>query len=474
MKTCPSIRARLLIGILASLTVILGVVAWSSYYVTRREAQEIFGARLATSARVLEVLVARQVEHATIASPIVISLPKELELSEHGATTDYGQQYETKIAFQVWRDDGTLLARSASAPGMPFGPRAPGFSRRVLNGELWQAFVLRSGDCWIEVAEKNEVRQELVHDLGFAVMMPLTVGALVLLAVVNLIVFYGLRPLVEVTRAIERKDPAKLVPIEVAGVPRELSPVVRALNDLLSRVTRTIERERRFVDAAAHELRTPLAALKIHAENAARAESREERQQSGIRLFQGLDRLVKLAEQMLAYSRTQAGVDSERRVPVVVADSISEAISALDPLWRAKSQRIKVLSRSDSEMATILAEPVKVQRLIQNLLDNASRYGPPDSEIAVSLDLVDGRLILEVANGGPAVPAALRERVFEPYFRFAPNGTGSGLGLAIVKEIADQHGATVSLGSRGDNEGTVVRIGFPLHEAGYASDAVAA
>jgi signal transduction histidine kinase len=188
-----------------------------------------------------------------------------------------------------------------------------------------------------------------------------------------------------------------------------------------------------------------------------------------------LDRLVKLAEQMLAYSRTQGGVDSEQRIPVVVAESISEAISALDPLWRAKTQRIKVLSRSGGELATILAEPVKVQRLIQNLLDNASRYGPSDSEIVVSLDLVDSRLILEVANGGPAVPAELRERVFEPYFRFATKGAeGSGLGLAIVKEIADQHGATVSLGSRGDDEGTVVRISFPLHEAGYASDAVAA
>jgi two-component system sensor histidine kinase QseC len=264
------------------------------------------------------------------------------------------------------------------------------------------------------------------------------------------------------------------MPIEIAGVPRELSPVVRALNDLLSRVTRTIEHERRFVDAAAHELRTPLAALKIHAENVARAETRSERQQSGVRLLQGLDRLVKLAEQMLAYSRSQAGVDSERRVPVAVADSISEAISALDPLWRAKSQRIRVRSSTGSELATILAEPVKVQRLVQNLVDNASRYGPPDSEIVVSLDLVNGRLVLEITNGGFAVPEDLRERVFEPYFRFAANGTeGSGLGLAIVKEIADQYGATVNLRSRADAEGTVVTISFPVHQVSDASRAVA-
>ena len=475
MSMCPSLRSRLLIGIFASLTLILGVVAWSSYFVGRHEAQEIFGARLATSARVLDALVARQVEHATIANPIVIALPRELELSRHGATTRYGQQYETKIAFQIWRDDGTLLVRSASAPTAPFAPYAPGFSKRVLNDELWQVFVLRSGDAWIEVAEKNEVREELSNDLGLAVMTPLVVGSALLLVVVNLIVLYGLRPLAELTTLIERKHPEKLAPIEISAVPRELSPVVKALNDLLNRVTQTMGRERRFIDSAAHELRTPLAALKIHAENAARAASDGERHQSVIRLLQGLDRLVKLAEQMLAYSRTQANDDHERREPVVVVDAVSEAIAALDPLWRAKSQRIKIAASARSEAAAVLAEPIKLKRLIHNLLDNASRYGPSGSEIEVAVDVVDQRLVLEVRNGGPMVPTELRERVFEPYYRL-PNsgGEGSGLGLAIVKEIAAQHDAIVSLQSIDGKQGTAIKVSFPLHDIGRAMSAAAA
>ena len=475
MKIRPSLRTRLLIGIFASLSLMLGVVAWSSYAVGKREAQEIFGARLATSARVLEALVARQMEHATIANPVVISLPRELEFTEHGAATSFGHQYETKIAFQIWRDDGTLLARSASAPEVPFAPFAPGFSKRVLASELWQVFALRSGNAWIEVAEKNEVREELANDLGLAVMTPLVIGSAILLAVVNLIVLYGLRPLAELTAVIERKDPAKLAPIEISAVPRELSPVVKALNDLLRRVTQTIGRERRFIDAAAHELRTPLAALKIHADNAARAQTDVERHQSVNRLLQGLDRLVKLAEQMLVYSRTQANDDQERREPIVVADMVSESIAVLDTLLRAKSQRIKVMTAAGSEAATILAEPIKLQRLIHNLLDNASRYGPPGSEIAVALQTVNQSLVLEVSNGGPPIPVNLRERVFEPYYRLPNSGAeGSGLGLAIVKEIAGQHNAEVSLQSIDGHQGTLVTVTFPLYQVGCPMSAVAA
>ena len=475
MRMCPSLRARLLMGIFAALIVMLGIVAWGSYYVSRREAQEIFGARLATSARVLEVLVARQVAHATIANPIVIALPRELELSEHGAMTRFGHQYETKIAFQVWRDDGTLVARSESAPAAPFAPYEAGFSKQVLGSELWQVFVLRSDNTWIEVAEKNEVRQELVNDLGLAVMTPLVVGAVLLLAIVNLIVIYGLRPLTELTAAIECNDPAKLAPIEISAVPRELSPVVQALNGLLQRITQTIGRERRFIDSAAHELRTPLAALKIHAENAARAGTEADRQQSVVRLLQGLERLVKRAEQMLVYSRTQASDDGERREPIVVADAVSEAIAVLDPLWRAKQQRIKIAVTAGSELASALAEPIKLQRLIHNLLDNASRYGPSNSEIVVVVEVVDQFVVLEVRNGGPMVPLELRERVFEPYYRLPNNvAEGSGLGLAIVKEIADQHEAKVSLQSIDGKEGTVVKVRFPLYRMDGSASAMAA
>jgi two-component system, OmpR family, sensor histidine kinase QseC len=209
-----SIRARLLTSILVTLIVILGLTAWGSYEVAKHESEELFGARLATSARVLEVMVARAVRDATITQPIVIALPAELEQAgEHGSAL--GHPYETKIAFQVWRDDGTLLVRSMAAPVEPFSPNVPGFSTRLVNGELSHVFVLRSGSTWVHVAEKNEVRDELLHDFGIAVMTPLVAGALLLLVLVNALVFYGLAPLRQLAANIQNREPESLGSIEL-------------------------------------------------------------------------------------------------------------------------------------------------------------------------------------------------------------------------------------------------------------------
>lgn len=458
-----SIRSRLLAGILLALVLILASAAWWSYSVTKHESEELFSARLATSARVLDAFVARQVEHATITKPLVIALPKELERTSEDEGTPLGHPYETKIGFQIWRDDGALLVRSKSAPDRAFSPNVPGFSTQSVDGVSYNVFVLRSGGTWIQVAEKDEVRDELLHDLGVAVMTPLVVGAILLLILVNVLVVYGLAPLRQLAANIGRREPDSLGALDVEAVPEEAAPVVQALNHLLARVHAALEHERRFTDAAAHELRTPLAALKIHADNMARATTEAERMQSMQRLRQGLDRASKLAEQMLAYSRTQDASDREARVPIRLAELVREAIIQLEPLRLTRRQEVELDVPPEAEAACILGEPTKIRRLVVNLLDNASRYAPPATTISVAIRLDDGKLALSVANRGAAIPADLRERIFDPYYRI-PGSTseGSGLGLAIVKGIAQQHGAEIELTTLAPNEGTVLHIRFPL------------
>ncbi len=456
-----SIRSRLLIGILLALVIILASAAWWSYAVTKHESEELFSARLATSARVLDAIVARQVERATIVNPLVIALPREIEHGSGDVGTSLGHPYETKIAFQIWHDDGRLLVRSTSAPENPFGPNTPGFSLRTMESEPYNVFVLRSGSTWIQVAEKDEVRDELLHDLGIAVMTPLIAGAVLLLILVNVLVVYGLAPLRQLAASIEKREPDSLGPLEVTSVPEEAAPVVRALNDLLQRVHRALDHERRFTDAAAHELRTPLAALRIHAENLARAATEEERARSMSQLRQGLARTSRLAEQMLVYSRTQDANDREPAVPLRLADLVGDAVAALDPLRQAKNQQIEVLITQEAKDASILGEPIKIQRLIVNLLDNASRYAPASSTIMVTVSALDGAVVLTVANMGRPIPLELRERVFEPYYRIPGSGSeGSGLGLAIVMEIANQHGANIDLGTQTATEGTRISVRF--------------
>lgn len=474
MHPAHSIRTRLIVGLLIALAAILGAAAWGSYAVSRHESEEIFSARLATSARVLETLAARPVAQATIAQPIVIELPKELELGDNDQRSPYGHPYETKIAFQIWRDDGTLLARSTSAPQHPFGPNEAGFSQRKLGGVLWQVFVLKSGSTWIQVAEKDEVRDELVHDLGIAVMTPLIIGAALLLVTANLLVIYGLAPLQELAARIEERDPSSLGEVKLRQVPRELVPVVQALNDLLQRVRLALEHERRFTDAAAHELRTPLAALKIHADNLVRATTQSERRRSIDQLLRGLERTTKLAEQMLAYSRSQNDSDCEERVPIRLSEAVRETMASMEPLASENAQTLR-FTNSRAEDASLLGEPLKIQRLLRNLLDNAIRYGASGEAIEINLTAEDNSLVLSIANHGSTVPAELRERVFDPYYRVpGSRSEGSGLGLAIVKELATRHGASVELGVLDNDQGTVVRVRFPLLAAAHATKPVAA
>lgn len=454
-----SIRRRLISGTLVSMIVILGGIGIAAHQVVRHESEEIFSARLATSARVLEALVARQLEKATISEPIVIALPKELEHASSDDPENYGHPYETKIAFQVWHDTGALLAKSASAPNKAIGPLVAGFSQNQIDGKVWQIFALRSGDVWVLAAEKDEVREEMANDLGLSILAPLVAGGLLLILVVNFVLSFNMRPLRELANRISRREPESLALIELPETPVELAPIVKELNDLLCRVKAAFEREQRFIDAAAHEIRTPIAALQVHVENALRAGSEQERDKSLADALVGLRRTTKIAEQLLAFSRITAKVDAEKFQPVSLNQTCSDVIAAQEPLLAQRGQSIGL---DATEECMVSAEPYKIQRLLQNLIDNASQYGSPNGDIQVEIEKQPHRVVLSVANDGEPIPASEAERIFTPYYRIPGCGSsGSGLGLAIVKEIVEQHKAQVSVHRKKDGQGTIIKVVFP-------------
>ena len=459
-----SIRSRLIFSLLIALFLILGYTGISSYSTTRHEADEVFGARLATSARIVEALVANQVAKATLSSPIIIRLPHELEGLPNAEQTEFGHQYEAKIAFQVWRDDGQLLVRSFSAPDTPLGVLRQGFSQQQAAGRTWHVFTLRSGEVWVQVAEQGAIRDELTHDIASAVMLPLIIGAITLLLVANLVVRFGLNPLTELAEGIGKRSPESLSEIRIDDVPREMAPVIKALNALLVRIRETLERERRFTDAAAHELRTPLAALKIHADNLVRADTEEQRLRSTGNLIKGLDRSLRLANQMLALSRSHTEIDPASLQRISLCDVLHEIIGQQEQIYAARGQSIKAKGL-DAEAAWVLGDEMKLHQLFRNLFDNASRYGTPGSIIAVDLVREGASLRFSIANDGPAIPEAMREKVFEPYTRLPGQSVeGNGLGLAIVREVANQHHARVLLDALSAENGTVVTVVFPAAE----------
>lgn len=454
-----SIRIRLVSWTLASLVFILGAIAIAAHTVARHESEEIFSARLATSARVLEALVAHQFEKATVTQPFVIALPPALEHASGDSPTEYGHPYENKIAFQIWNEQGKLLARSASAPDAALSPLVAGFGRSSVGDEIWQVFVLRSGQVWVIAAEKDEVRQEMVSELGTSVLMPLVIGGVLMLLAVNFVLSFNMRSLRGLAERISDRDPESLAPIELPEMPDELAPIVNELNDLLHRVKAAFEREQRFIDAAAHEIRTPIAALQLHVQNAIRSGNVQERESCLAEAMAALRRTTNLAEQLLAFSRL-AGQTDARLVQVVSLDEICREVIALEePLLEERGQSIGM---DAPQKCLVKGDRYKLQRLLQNLIENASHHGSRRGEVDVSVSSRNGRVLLQVVNDGEPIPEGEIEKVFSPYYRLpGRRGSGAGLGLAIVKEIAEQHEADVSIHRKADGQGAVVIVSFP-------------
>ena len=449
-------RRRLVGATLACMLLIFAGIGVASHMVARHESEELFSARLATSARVLEALMARPLATATLARPVVVTLPRELETAANDETETFGHRYETKVAFQVWRDDGVLLAHSASAPAAALAPLRPGFSEHAIGATLWQVFALKSGRIWVLTAEKDEVRQELADYIGMSILAPLIIGGLLLLGAVNVVLLRGLRPLAELAKRIAARKPDSLAPIALATTPFELVPIIRELNHLLGRIKAAFEREQRFINAAAHEIRTPIAALQLHIENALRSETDAERDSALASALAGARRTSKLAEQLLALGRISARSDDYRMERLSLNALCCDVIGHLEPLLAHRGQGIVLEA---AEQCEVWGEPSQLRRLLQNLVENASVHGASGGEIHVRLARQGSAVVLGVANDGDPIPEQEREKLFIPYYRPAGSARGGhGLGLAIVKEIADQHGAGVALGTQADGQGTVVQV----------------
>ena len=453
MKT-RSIRSVLLAGTVTLLVAVLGAAAWLGFDAGHDEAEEVFDARLATSARVLALLLS-EVTALPTQSPVVVSIPAVIETQPHDAALPAGHFYETKIAFQVRDAQGRLLMRSSSAPEAPYAPLEAGFSVQRSGARSWRVFTLRSGELWIHAAESDEVRAELAAKLARATVAPLIVGIPLLLLLLGLLTRYGLQPLAELARHLAGRKAGALAPIELSRSTTEIAPVVEALNGLL-------ERERRFTADAAHELRTPIAAIKIHAQNTARAASDDERNASLGRMLTAVERSARLADQMLAYRRATAAHAPAPAQRISMRQVLEDALDEATPVLKERSQKLSVRTDPPMDDIALRGDYEKLVSLVRNLLENAMRYAPPGSAIEVEVRAQPDGVSVSVTDEGPGIPAELRSRVFEGYYRIPGTpGEGSGLGLAIVREIAAQHGARIDIGEGRQGRGTRIAVNFP-------------
>ncbi len=462
VKKPYSLRERLLWSLFVSMLAILGSIGIVANQVSQHEADEVFSARLATSARVLEALLGPSLSKATLTQPIVIRLPEELEHAVGDQPTSMGHPYESKLAFQVWNDDGQLLAKSATAPLEMLGPRTAGFHEHLVNNEIWQVFTLQSGSIWIFAAEKNDVREEMSNELSLAILTPLALGGVLLLLVTNFLAIRSVKPVRSLAKSISQREPNSLEPIGVSNMPRELQSVVSELNALLSRVRSAFIREQRFTDSAAHELRTPIAAIHIHLQNAESATRPEDVKESIAQALEASRRAKKLAEQLLVYSRVSSSVGLEDKSKLDLTAVCQQLVSMMGPIL---AQRHQEIAFAGSGSVMILGERTKIESLIQNLVENASLYGVSPGVIHVSVMRHGNNAVLCIENDGQAIPDDEKTKVFIPYYRTPGSKvSGTGLGLAIVQEIANQHSAQVQIEDRSPGVGVRVRVTFQIND----------
>jgi two-component system OmpR family sensor kinase len=314
----------------------------------------------------------------------------------------------------------------------------------------WRVMVARNaGGQLFGVAQRQRVRDEVARDSAVTALVPMLILVPLLLLIVNLLLRQGFGPLAALSGQVDRGDERRLTTLATDGIPSEAVPLVHAVNRLLARLGGVLEQQRRMVADAAHELRTPVAAARVQADNLAHAELTPDAQARLASLQRGLERISGLVEQLLKLARVQGAapvVDEPVALDAVIRTAIEETL----PL--AETHQID-LGCVRLDQAQIRGDRSHAYALIRNAIDNAVRYTPAGGWVDVSLVVEDGFAVVAVEDTGPGISTDLRERVFEPFFRvLGSQQSGNGLGLAIVRSAAQALGGSVELGERLDRQ----------------------
>ncbi|MBQ4674263.1 ATP-binding protein [Aeromonas dhakensis] len=456
-----SIRRFLLSGILALVSASLAVSALIGYLEASHEMEELFDARLAQSARITNQLLGRYLEqngelpaNGTVyqeweqSNPEPWQKDKSFNLrGEDRELTPFGHEFERNLYFQLLSEQDGILLRSPSAPSQPLGALAPGFNSVTKDNHEWRTFTLYNQDAqtWLIVAERDDERSELASKMATLTMLPLLITLPFLLGLLWWLISRGLAPLRQLAQAIGERHPANLSPLNLKIRAQELTPLTNEINRLMHALADTIEREKQFTNEAAHELRTPLAVLRIHSENALAAEDAESRQHSLQKMLLALDRSDRLLRQLL----TQARIDNQQGLELSelnLNQLLQGTLATLAPIALKKDQQ---LSLEGTEQLTVMGQATLLELMFSNLIDNALRYTQAQGEIAVEARQEGHRVRVDIRDNGPGIPTAALSRLCERFFRVNPQqGDGVGLGMAIVSRIAQLHGADLDIHNR--------------------------
>lgn len=417
------------------------------YFDTREQINEIFDARLAQSARVMDQLLNKYLASRDTLKPIEV--PEWL--AHQPNDPNIWHNYERKLHFQVLDEKGAIILRSPNAPEKALGDLTLGFNHISIKDDRheherqWRTFTLKSkiDNRWLIAAERDDVRGELTGKIAKRSLYSIWISLPILSLLLIYILKKGLYPVAELTKTIANRSPKDFEHFEAKYPTQELSPLYQELNRLLDAQKTTLEREKQFTDSAAHELRTPLTILKINAENALNAKDKDEQKKSLEKLVQGIDRSSRLIQQLLVLAR----LENPRNISMATVslnEVLRDTIAELTPLALRKQQQIEL--EVDNRSYLFASNVALLNILFGNLIDNAIRYTPMRGAITIHAS-EEGEV--RISDNGAGVAPHLLSRLGEAFFRAdSSKGDGTGLGLSIVKRISELLGISVQFSNR--------------------------
>jgi two-component system, OmpR family, sensor histidine kinase QseC len=437
-----TIRKRLLWSLLGAVGALWLIALAGSYYDAHRELDQLFDAHLAHAAQLLS----SQAGHELL----------ELE----GLEQEDLQQYARQFAVQLWDSRGRLLLRMGPAPTARFSETEQGFSDATIDGQQWRVFSdwdVEHG-ILVQMAERHDVRERLAAQIALNALLPLVAALPVMGALIWWIVSTGLAPIRRISEQVARRDPGNLDRLDIGSAPGEVHPLIERLNALFERIERSIVNERRFTADAAHELRTPVAAIRAQAEASLGAQDQDAVRTGLANISASATRLSRLVEQLLALARLDAAKD---HICLTNVDLASVAKQTLAEVASGAIERGATIDFEGLDSAIVSGDATLLAAVIRNLVENAVMHGGRGVQVTTRINKVDGAYALTVEDNGLGVPSEQHEHLGRRFFRGeARDAEGSGLGLSLVERIAELHGATTEYGEGPNHRGLRVCIRF--------------
>lgn len=443
MNANYSLRRRLIVWISVPVLLASIVSLLIGFLFSWHEIEEVYDAQMAHSAKLLLQITEYE---------IIEQKNEELNL---GTETDLiRHKYENKIAFRIWYND-RLVTRSWNTDDFSGIEARPGFSDLDVAGKPWRLFVFidEKQNVKVEVAQRYAIRYELIWQLVISLVAPI----LVFMPLIFLTVWIGVRkvlkPVVQISADVDKRGSNDLSPIQSDHIPEEIAPLIQAINQLFERIEESFNRERQFTDNAAHELRTPLAAMKTQAQVLLKhADDMPDYKEGLDNLHASIDRAAHMVDQLLSFSRLQS--DQIEFQNVDMSALVDDVLKTLSPL--AAKQNVDIEADIVAG-ARVSGNYNALEIMVRNLVNNAIKFTPEGGRIQVHVYPEKQHIVLKISDTGPGIADVEKDNVFQRFYRLHKHKQGSGLGLSIAKWVCDVHAAEITLQDN-DPHGLIVTV----------------